>query len=412
MRMRNRALVWIGSLWLAVWISACAAGPEQILPTTVAPAEVPPVNTPIPDLPPTQDLSTRETRQPTPTRPTSTPRPTATPVTPIISITSPRSGADLLLGSDIQIRGLLERRPGQRVLVGLLSATGEQLAVSEAVVEDNAWRASLRVPESVTGIGRVEAAIFDGDEVVARASLAVNLVLDAEQTGTYLVLSRPGSGDIAVADHNLFFDGNLQRFGGGFLRISVWSDNCSIKAAEHGFSMRSSSYWQGFVVLPRDITPGPGCAVASVGMPGDEFYRAAQIPIMILAKDDPAATGVTIAGPRADQTVLSGETILIYGTAYNPPEGQVNLSVLLDNGRIITEGFIEADDWGYWEQSIVLPFDVEGQAAITASLGDPNDPLSSAEILVNIDPGPTPTVGLPATLVTTPTATPTVTQTP
>ncbi len=383
--------------------------PAVELPTVAATAELPdlPAGT---TLPPTAALGESRTPQPTPIRPTNTPRPTGTPVTPVINVSSPERGAQLVLGSDIQVSGLLERQPGQRVLVGLVSATGHQLAVSEAVVTDNAWRAGLTVPENVSGLGQLQAAIVDeADEVMALTTVPVSLVLDTSRTNVYLALQRPGSGEVAVADHNLYFDGFLQRSGGGFLRLSVWTDDCRNKVAEHGFSMRSSSYWQAFVVLPRNIS-GPACAVASVGTPGDEFWREAHVPITILSEEEGQAAGIIIVSPRAGDATLSGETILISGIAYGAPNNELNLTVLLDNGRIITEAIVESDDWGYWEQSIVLPFDVEGQAIIIASLGDPIEPIVADEVMIRVDPGPTPTAILPATVIAT--ETPAVTATP
>lgn len=399
---------------LLLALMACRSSETPAMPTLVPTAQLPNQSGSTLNLPPTSDLSQRNTPVATPTRPTATPRPTGTPVTPIISITAPETGAEIILGSEIRVGGLLQIRPGQRVVAALVSATGYQLALSDGVVEENGWRATLLVPENVTGLGQVQAAILDPDGSVAAISARdVKLALDTTRTTSYLVISRPGLGDIAVADHNLFFDGTLQRYGGGFLRLSIWTEDCQTKVAEHGFSMRGSSYWQGFVVIPRDVL-GPACAIASIGTPGDPNWREAQVPITIMAKGDEEAVGVLIASPLNGQTVLSGETILIYGTAYNAPDGEIFLSVLLNNGRIITETIIEPDTWGYWEQSIVLPFDVSGQAIITAGLGDPADPLVSTNVVVEIDQGPTPTPGLPPTIITTPTAsaTPDGTTTP
>src|SRR5690606_36365905 len=162
-----------------------------------------------------------------------------------------------------------------------------------------AWRAGMNVPENDSGLGQLQAAIVDeAEEVVALAAAPVSLVLDTNRTSVYLALQRPGAGEDVVAGHNLYFDGFLQRSGGGFLRLSVWTDECTNKVAEHGFSMRSSSYWQAFVVLPRNIS-GPACAVASVGTPGDEFWREAHVPITILSEEEGQAAGIIIVSPRA-----------------------------------------------------------------------------------------------------------------
>ena len=45
----------------------------------------------------------------------------------------------------------------------------------------------------------------------------------------------------------------------------------------------------------------------------------------------------------------------------------MNVSVQLDNGRVISQSFAPTDYWGYWETPLLLPIDLFGQAEITVS---------------------------------------------
>lgn len=399
-------------LWLVLLltvISCTQTPPSDPLPTLASTAEgVAVVDGDTSDLPATRDLTDSNTPVPTPVPPTRRPRPTSTPIDPLIGITDPNREAELVLGTTITVRGVVQGEPEHTVAVALVSATGHVLANAIAPVEENIWITELFVPPNVSGLAQLQAQVLSADnEVLASDVIVVSLVIDTAVSEQYLALFRPGNGDLTVADHNVFFDGFLSRPGGGFLNLSIWTEDCQTKVAQFGFGMRSSSYWQGFVIVPRDLS-GSACAVASVGDPSTDNWFETHVLIDILHQDDEDAIGVVIGNPPPNRTIEAGQTFFIYGTAYNAPNDEVLVSVLLDNGRIITESIIEADDWGYWELSILLPFDLEGQAVITAILGEPNDPDAQAEAFITIDPASTPTPGPPPTFTPspTPTATP------
>jgi hypothetical protein len=213
-------------------------------------------------------------------------------------------------------------------------------------------------------------------------------VIEPPEEG-FIALSQPSQGSMAVAGHSLFFEGQLQREGGGRLKLAVWLD-CQTEVADYNFSVRSSTPWQGYVILPEDIS-GPACAVATIGEQGQAGWLAAQIPITLLSQDDEQAIGVNIANPGSGRTVRGGTTLLVNGVAYNAPSGGIQVQVALANGRIIANAAVQPDFYGYWEATVNLPPDVDGQAVVQAALETNGTPLASTQRLINLLPGATPT---------------------
>lgn len=393
-----------------VLVVACRPEPTPVtnLPTIIPTADL--ILTATPNLPVTSQLHPAGTT--TPTIPTPTRRPTETPppVQAVINITTPSDGAEVVLGRELFVGGLLRRNPGQTVAVGLVSITGRVLTTTIATVDDttNSWQTTLIVPSTISGAGQLQAAILNSDgSVAAITNSPVTLAIDSTTSESYLAIFRPVISENGVSGHNLFFDGRLQKQGGGYLNLSIWVDNCQRQVAQHGFQLRGSSYWQGFVIVPHDLS-GPACAVASIGSPDSPDWRQAEIPINILAREDPAAHGLVIGNPPAGQTYLTGNPLYVYGVAYNAPDSQVRVSIVLENGRILSETTVAADFWGYWEAQVILPFDGDGQAAIAVSTGDIDQPEDQTQVIITIEPAPTPTrPPLPS-----PTSPPTPTPTP
>ncbi|RMG91915.1 MAG: hypothetical protein D6706_17650 [Chloroflexi bacterium] len=382
-------------LWICSALLASCDSPQlpTPVPTAVLPTLPPPTNTP---LPPTLDLSVfTVTPEPTATLPPP-PSATPTPVNEAVLITVPDEGANIVLGSDILVRGLAERAPTDTVWLTLEAANGRLLVETQAVTGDTSWEAGFTVPPFVSGTGFLHAIVRDeAGNPVAESKLRVNLVLDTETAGDrWLALSHPLREETAVAGFNLFFDGMVRNPTDNLITISVWTDNCQTRVARQSFVLGTSTrgfYWQGFVVIPHTVS-GPACAIAHFGEPGTENWREAQQPIVILPPDDEAAKGVRIGNPPAGSTVTAGQELLLYGTALNVSEGPVNVLVLLENGRIIGQATTVSDFWGYWETPILLPFDVEGSAEIIVSTGEPDsEEYAEARTSITINPAPTPT---------------------
>lgn len=382
-------------LFLLGFLLATACQSTAAVPTAIPTAAVPvAVNTPTSaatSLPPTRDIASTPTAPP-PT-PTATLRPTrtATPVVaPVLSLTTPAGGETLFIGQSVEASGFVHSSPGMTVRVGLTSATGLSLATADATIDDSTWRATVEVPPFVSGRGELQVALVAEDgTVLGRDSAPVSLGVDAEQAESFMSLARPAAGDMIVAGHYLFFDGRLQRAAGGRVTIALLMEGCQEEVAAYTFTLRGSSYWQAYVIPPRDVS-GPGCAVATVGSPGEEGWRAAQVPVDVLARTDPDAVGVMIANPAPGRRLSGGETITVNGVAYNAPGGDVHVAVMLANGRIISESTVEAGVSGFWEVDVTLPVDVEGDASVTATVGDPDNPLAGETTVFSLVPGSNP----------------------
>ncbi|MFW6182728.1 MAG: hypothetical protein ACOC8X_02945 [Chloroflexota bacterium] len=382
-------------LTLFLILAGCQPAPAlpTPAPTAASPGEeatgvLPPTNTPN-TLPPTQDL-TDPTAEATPTAvaPTRQPADTPTPVIgPIIDIDQPEEGQRFTLGVPITVTGFAQVAPGMSIRVGLTSPTGWSLSEAEAQIEGSAWQATLPAPEQVTGLATLQAVIVDGGGAEqSRSSLALELTADRQHSSSYVTLFRPTANSVAVAGHNLFIDGQLWRSGGGLLQAAVLMDECQESVADVSFQLSTSSTWQGFVVLPRDVS-GPACAVAWVGQPGEDEWRAAQMPITVLDQDDPAASGLLIANPRDGRRVPAGESLLINGVAYNVPGRTVTVNVSLDNGQVVGEAEAQTDYFGYWRAEVMMPpATEEAEAVVTAILGDEAEPDQVTEVTFQIAP--------------------------
>jgi hypothetical protein len=113
--------------------------------------------------------------------------------------------------------------------------------------------------------------------------------------------------------------------------------------------------------------------VADFGERGEEDWREAQVLLDILPPTDENAKGVLVGNPPPNATQTAGESILLYGTAYNAPDREVLISVILENGRVLTELVTTADIFGYWETNLFIPIDAEGTAMINISIGVPGE---------------------------------------
>jgi hypothetical protein len=294
----------------------------------------------------------------------------------------------MVLGSEVLIRGLTEISENNVISVTLTSLNGRTLAEAQGDIQDQIWEAGLSIPNRVSGAAFIEAKVQDAaGAIMAEHQLPVNLVIDTTNAERYLALYHPLRGETAVGGFNLFFDGVAYRPTNSAISISVWVDDCQTRLARQSFTLGSSTvafYWQGFVVVPNEAT-GPACAIAYFGDEDSEDYREAVVPINVLSPDDPQAKGVVIANPPAGSHVTAGDELLLYGTALNTSGEPVSVSILMENGRIISQSTAPADFWGYWEFSVTLPPDTFGPAKVTVTAND-----ATAEILINVDPAPTP----------------------
>lgn len=379
-------------------LTACQSDPAP-LPTIAPVAQLPTLTPTKPTLPATRDL-TLLTVTPEPTIvPTLAPTASPTAVRPLINITEPKENTNLPQNQEASIFGLVQLEKEDSVLVELITSNGRTLITGTATLEEFGWQAHFVIPPYVSGTAKVRASILNSQkEVLATTEIGIRIQTDTT-VSRYLDLYRPLAKSTAVSGYNLFFDGRAQLPVNNKVVVSLWANDCQEKIAQQSFILTGSGYWQGFIIAPRDIS-GPACAVASFGTPGEETWREVQLPIEILPIDNDEAKGVTIGNPPPNTTVDAGQELTLYGTAFNISEGEVHVRLLLENGRILSENVVLTDYWGYWELSVILPFDAEGPTQITAFSGTEGEgDYTETKAYFTINPVPTPTfIPLPTPL--------------
>ncbi|MGD2079037.1 MAG: hypothetical protein PVH18_11685, partial [Chloroflexota bacterium] len=268
-----------------------------------------------------------------------------------------------MLGTEVTVSGLVQSGDDHAFSLALVSATGRTLdQVEPEVNEFNSWQATLTAPQSVSGRAEIRAQLVNKDgNVVASDAVPVMMSVDTRNLDRYLVLYRPKQGEKAVAGYNVFFDGLAQSPVDNLVTISLWTDACENQVARQSFRLRGSGYWQGFIIVPFDVS-GTLCAVAQFGEPDSDSWREAQVEIDVLPQEDEQAIGVEIGNPPPNRQMTPGSSLLLYGTAFNAPEQEVLVSILLENGRLLTEGVASTDNYGYWELELFIPADAAGSA--------------------------------------------------
>lgn len=396
--MKLQIFILIGCLLAVVGLIGCGS-PDDPLPTLAA-LEVLPSPTAT-KLPPTMDISVSppesdpfgsdnvQSNAETTEKPTITP----TAVNPLINISDPDPNEVLLLGSETTVRGLVQRAPDQSIQVSLRASNGRLITDLAAVPNDFGWQTTFSLPPFVSGSAVLRADLrAPNGTTVASYEVPVWLALNKETADRYLELFRPKVEETAVGGFNIFFDGEILLPVNRTITISIWAEDCQTRVARQSFVLGASNrpvYWQGFVVVPAGLV-GPACAVASTGEPGAENWREASVPINVLSPDELNARGVTIGNPPPDGEATAGQELFLYGTALNVSEGPVSLTILMENGRVVSQTSFSTDYWGYWETSVILPIDVEGLAEITVAAGE-GDTFNESTSRIRVNPAPTPT---------------------
>jgi len=377
----------ISAVWLAVSLLIGYSQSSEI-PTLVPTAMLPspaPTRREIPSVTPDPSPTIAVTLTPSPTPVFAEIQPTSMAGSGI-NITSPNANQTILQGHEFAVSGLVQLGAGDTLSVTLVAATGYTLAQANVELNNfNSWQGDVKAPHSVGGLAEIQAAVIDREgNVVALDSIPVLLAVDQESTDRYLALFRPASDTMAVAGYYLFYDGLAQLPVDNLVSISVRNESCRNELARQSYRLRGSGYWQGFLVIPGNIV-GPVCAIALFGIPGDNEWREVQVPLTVLAREDKQARGITIGNPPPERNLVPGKTLLFYGTAYNSPDNQILVSVLLDNGRLLTEGMAVVDYYGYWEIELYIPGDASGPALIEASFGERGeDDFISHDVAVTI----------------------------
>ena len=370
-------------VFLILLLAACQEEPAQdddpvALPTQASAAALPtatlpPTSTPEGEaIPPTRDFATA-TPQPTfafTPVPTSTPEP----IDALVNITVPENNTQLLLGQSVSVAGLVRLDEAQTVTVALITISGRTLLEVEAAVADNnGWQTEFAVPQTASGEAQLQALVRDAaGEILARDAISVTLAVDTTIVSQYLIVSRPVPAFQAVGGYYLYFDGLTGRPANNRLNLQILTDNCQTPQATQGIVLNGSGYWQAFVYVPNNIT-GTACALASFGEEGAENRREVSIPIEIMPPSGPDSYGIMVASPPPGGSLFAGQTFTMYGTAYNARDSLVQINVTLADGQSIAQATAAADDFGYWETTVTIPFGIEGQTTVIAFIGAPDD---------------------------------------
>ena len=346
---------------ILVAIVGCSQQPTPtIAPPPVATSEAQPTPLPtetatsLPAEPEASPTASAVPSTPTPAAsPTATSEPTAEP--PELSITTPEPDTTLDAGSSITVMGEMPQGTGSISVT--LRAAGLPLAESQVTTaaEDTEWQATLDIPETVVGPALLRATSDDGTSIEA----AVQLTRSGATSATTIGLTYPDAQSTVVAGQVLFFTGQVQRPADNTVTISVLYEECQAVAASTSFDVGEGGQWWGYVVVPETVF-GPACAVAYTGEFAQGDWRAAQAPISILEEDDPAARGIFI-GNFADSTIAVGQPVTVYGSAYNVPGRQVQVSLQV-NGTTVAQDVATTDRFGYWEIDLALPSGVSAGA--------------------------------------------------
>ena len=399
---------WLLFYLLSLILGLAACGGEPALPTSIPVAEVPTseptvATTPLPPSPtPIPVTSTPTVTAPpavTVATPTAAPVPSDS-VSALINLTSPSSGVAVPVGGSISVSGLSQTDFGQTIWVRLVSAAGDTLIDKQATLHSNTtWQIDLPVPVNVIGAAQIQASVRDAaGNPLALEAIPVTIVLDTEASpDRYLALYRPLVGTEVVGGYYLFFDGLVQILGGTEITIALYAD-CVTEAAATSFFVRGSGYWQGYLFLPGDFS-GSACAIASIGQPGEESWRAAQIPITLYEPNE-EAYAVYIYGPAADSELVAGQGSVFWGMAYNAADDIVQLQFLREDGVVLGQSAAAVGDFGYWETEVLLPLDAYAPRndeessilQIIALIGNAEDENQAQnQLLVNVLPPLTPT---------------------
>ncbi len=391
----NNVRAWLRLCFLGLMVLggavACGQGDEQ-LPSPIATAFLP--TAAATDIVPTVS-PTAEVAQVAATVP-----PTTTPVVPptlpagdaaAINITSPAENSTILTGSTVTVSGLSRVAANQSLRVSLLTINGFLLTQVVVPVESNTFQAEVTVPITITGAAQIQVQVLDNtDTVSAVDTLSVTIAVDAAANPRYLELYRPVQQSKAVGGYYLFFDGYAAQ-PTGTVFIAVYVDNCQTEAAATSFRVSSSSYWQGYLYIPNNLS-GAGCAIARFGAPGADNWREAQVPIQLQRPNEEGAYAVNLFSPTHLSDLVGGSNVTFWGTAYNAADNLVVISLLREDGVNLAQGSATVDDLGYWETSLNIPLSYTGLAQALVTIGNQEvGRIAQAVITVTILPAPTPT---------------------
>jgi hypothetical protein len=266
---------------------------------------------------------------------------------------------------------------GEAVAIQLVA--GAHLLVEGEAVADQAgnWQVELLVPYNVTGVASVQATVRE-ETAVQAVQLLPNA---ADPSGVSVTAVLPTSDSLAVSGAPLLLAGNSTNLIGRKLTMGFLFNDCTEYAASQTISLDGDSvFWNGMIILPRELPGDAGCVTISTGSVQAGDWRELLIPIQLVGLEDEAAQGLITLGNHPDLPPRAGSTVTLYGTAVNIPSSELTIT-LVGEGDVTQSLIVTVDTFGYWEAPIQLLPELVGNVTVQFHSADGANSVQSQSTL-------------------------------
>ncbi len=289
-----------------------------------------------------------------------------------LTITEPEEAVQIMTGSTLSVNGVVDPETAVSVTVNLQMGPYTLIqTTTEVDAGSGEWAVDLQIPHSVAGVGRLK--------VMTEKETAVHdirLVHDkaADETGVSITMLRPGMGQLAVAGHPLFFEGEVTGAVDQSITIGLYDTDCTIFVARQSFPLTAEdATWNGVINLP-ELLNGRTCAFAYTGFPEGGLWREEQLWLPAVHPDDETVIGNIILGNSGSTLFKAGEPALLFGSAIDAAGEELQISWVGEDGEtLLAEGTAVVDALGYWEAELLLPSDAPGLSTLIIQLGAGED---------------------------------------
>lgn len=290
----------------------------------------------------------------------------------VLTILEPANAIQIMTGSTLSVKGFVDPEVAESVTLNV--QMGPHTLVTTITQVDAAtgeWAVDLQIPHSVNGTGWLKA-MTDRETAVLDIQLIHDTATDA--SGVTINLSRPGDGQLAVAGHPLFFEGEVTGAIDNTITIGLYTDDCTTFAARQSFSLTTTdAIWNGMVNLPATLN-GRTCAFAYTGSPETGMWREEQLWLPSLHPDDKTIIGSIILGNANSTPFRAGESAYLFGSAVDAAGEELLISWVGEDGEtLLVEGTAVVGALGYWEAELLVPAEALGLSTLTIQLGEGED---------------------------------------
>ena len=293
-----------------------------------------------------------------------------------LTITSPVRETRHFTGSDLRIAGYVE--PGTAVFINIQLIIGPYTLIDEATQSDadsGEWELTVPIPHSVEGIGKL---IVRTETETAIG--AIQLVYDGDQdeTGISIDVSRPGDGQMAVAGHQLFFEGVVTNAIDSTITVGLYTDNCTMSVARQSFTLGAAdASWNGVINLPATLN-GRSCAFVSTGSSETGVWREILIWLPVIHPDEEGVFNRIILGNSLKVPFKAGENVYLFGSVIDAAGQELLIRWFAEDGvMLMSEGTAVIDALGFWETNIPLPADAFGTTVLQLQFEDDGETITN-----------------------------------